>query len=190
MKHRTEVFQTDAKQHGVEGSVYWNPFLPQVSQHHRGQEVQAQLLARCRAAPATCQDAQAGPSSLLLASPLSKAPPAACSLLLSPPLLTGIPLVMVQAQGRSPLAWHKFPCKLAGRRRSHTSFTAWAPQGELPALLGSSLTPGSSPGEIMRLPPAWELLNQKKICLPSRPKGVPGWKKRRQEAKILLKLRV
>lgn len=45
-------------------------------------------------------------------------------------------------------------------------------------------------GKFWALPPAWELLNQKKICLQSRPKGVPGWKKRRQEAKILLQLRV
>lgn len=144
VKYRTEVFQRGAEkffkevQHGVGGSFYWNPFLLQVLQPHRGHEVQPQLQSHS----ATCEDAQAGPSSLLWHLPSPR-----LLLLLSPPLLTGIPLVMVQAQGRSPLAWHKFLCRLAGRRRRHRSFTAWALQGELPALLGSSLAPGSSPGK-------------------------------------------
>lgn len=107
--------------------------------------------------PALCSWHSPPPRLLLL--------PLPCLLLLSPPpQLTGIPLVMVQGQGRSPLASPKFLGRLGERRMSPHEFQCLGTAGWIPC--PARKQPGTrliSPGGIMcSPPPSWELLNQKK----------------------------
>lgn len=94
--------------------------------------------------PALCSWHSPPPRLLLL--------PLLCLLLLSPPLLTGILLVMVQAQGRSPLARPKFLCRLGERRMTPHEFQCLGTAGW--TLCPAQKQPGTRlipPGEIYGL---------------------------------------
>lgn len=112
-------------------------------------------------------DAQAGPQ---LSAPGTRPLPLPWFLLLiSFSVLTGIPFLMAQTQGRSPLARHKFLSRLGERRMSPHRFhcpgwrgregRAEALQGELSALLRSSWHQAHLQGKWCARPPAWELPN-------------------------------